>query len=189
MATFTWHGFNIRVRSYRLQGNDLRKLGINPVLLPQGVEICLASRSYFQNIHRILKTKPDALQGVYIPGGHRKVLVPDDISKLELIHEVLHAAFDGLPLSEREAFSHLVNESQKRTPESRFFKGVAQRTNGDRLFLTEVFAFAGTKVIFEKIGMGMVEKDLGEVPEALKTYFINNVVDPRLLTVPLQKIA
>jgi hypothetical protein len=117
------------------------------------------------------------------------VLVPEDISQIRLCHEVLHAVFDAVPHPEREAFSRLVNESQKRAPESRFFKGVAQRTNGDRLFLTEVFAFGGSKVIFERMGKDEVEKDLGAVPTELRDYFERNVVDPRLLTVPLQKIA
>ncbi|MFA4904959.1 MAG: hypothetical protein WC645_00420 [Candidatus Margulisiibacteriota bacterium] len=181
MATFFWHGYNIRARSYRLQGNDLKKLGINPAILPKGVEICLASRSYFRNIHNILKTEPDALQGIYIPGGHRKVMVPDDIGKLELTHEILHAVFDAIPLANQEEFSRLVAAGREREPESRFYRGVAGRSNSSRLIATEAFAFGGSKVIFERMGSEAVESDLGEVPPELKGYFERLVVDPRLL--------
>lgn len=180
MATLSWHGFKIRLRTYQLKGETLRKIGINPDYCPKGVEIGLTTPAYFRTIQQIMGIGNNRLGGIYHP-RLEKVLVPENISQIKLCHEVLHAAFDALPLSAREAFSHLVNESQKRTPESRFFKGVAQRTNGDRLFSTEVFAFAGTKVIFEKMGRGEVEHDLGEVPPELKGYFERSVVDPRLL--------
>ena len=188
MATLFWHGFRIGLRSYQLQGEALRRIGINPNFCPKGVEVGLTTPFYFKSIRQIMGIGQDRLGGIYHP-KLGKVLVPEDISQIRLCHEVLHAVFDAVPHPEREAFSRLVNESQKRAPESRFFKGVAQRTNGDRLFLTEVFAFGGSKVIFERMGKDEVEKDLGAVPTELRDYFERNVVDPRLLTVPLQKIA
>jgi len=140
----------------------------------------LAMPFYFQSIRQIMGIEQGRLGGIYHP-KLGKVLVPEDISQLELCHETLHALFDAQSPAEQAAFSRLATGSLQRDPKSKFFKGVAQRTNGDRLFLTEVFAFAGTKVIFERMGKGEVERDLGDVPPELKGYFERLVVDPRLL--------
>ncbi len=212
MATLTWYGFKIRVRSYQIKGEALRKIGINPEYLRSGVEVCLASPSYFRRINEILGTKPEALAGIYI-SRIKKVLVPDDIGRLELCHEILHALLDG----QRESlFPRLVIEQVRLAltnvgdPSAvKFFREIAGRTNGGydlsdmirmdipglllhkktRLFITEVFAFGGTKVIFERKGKKVVEKEMGEVPPELKAYFERNLFDPQLLEAPLQKIA
>lgn len=188
MATVTWHGFKLRVRAYQLKGETLRKIGINPEHFREGVEIFLASPAYFRCINELFGRKPGSLAGIYLPPA-RKILVSEDISRLELCHEVLHALFAAKSPAEQEAFSRLVREIAERDPDDKFFQGVCRRSNGDRVFITEVFAFAGTKVIFERMGVGMVEKDLAEVPPELKAYFERKVVDPQLLAAPLQKIA
>lgn len=196
MATLRWHGFPIRLRLYQLNGESLRKLGLNPNYWPRGVEIGLAMPRYFKSIMQIMGIGEGRLGGIYHP-QLKKVLAPEDISQLELCHEVLHGLLDG---RQDGAFSRLVLDLVRAAKGSGFFSKVAERTNGGynlttihrlsnhdlladkatRLFVTEVFAFAGTKVIFERMGKGEVERDLGEVPQKLKDYFERFVVDPRL---------
>lgn len=134
----------------------------------------------------------------------------------EIIHDLFFSMKVDDIRGERAFFSRLVIQEAFKTliyrpdsPESKFFRGIAHRCPAafnlktiadlqhpgemiiDRMaefYISEVFAYGASMIIFQVRGEEKIEEDLGKVPDELRLYFESRIVSSSLLA-PAQKIA